>query len=150
MTFAEQFRQSQGKPIDVDGALVQSIYERSASKGLRIVLRWECSIAAPTQGVSISCKGGTLRVAETTAKDIVLWADTSPAEVLVTCDGSGVKGVSLWNCWRDDRGVTQAWVGNAAMMIQDLRPGVVRMRCNSRPEVTFQDLIFEIQFEPPS
>jgi len=89
-------------------------------------------------------------VADTVAKDIVLWADTSPAEVLITCDGKGLKAVSLWNCWRNDLGVTQAWVGNAAMMIQDVRPGVVRIRCNSRPEVTFQDLIFEIQFEPPS
>lgn len=58
-----------------------------------------------------------------------------------------MRELSLWNCWRDDRGATQAWVGNSGMIVEELGGGVLRFRCNSRPEVTFEDLVFDVVFD---
>jgi hypothetical protein len=150
MTFAERFAQSKGQPIDVVGCTVHTIYRRKAYTRLSIKIRWLRQVDAPVQGVSMSLEGGALRVADSRAKDIVLWTDSAPDEVTLTCEGRNVHELTLWNCWRDDRGVTQAWVGNSGMIFEEIEAGRVRFRCNSRPEVTFQDLVFEVVFEEPS
>lgn len=95
----------------------------------------------------MSVKGGLLRVADSQAKDVVLWTDTAPDEVILQCDGRKIREISLWNCWRDEREVTQAWVGNSGMIVEARDKGVLRFCCNSRPEVTFEDIVFDVEFE---
>ena len=149
MTFSEQFAQSQGKPIECDGQVVHAIYRHEAKTGLKLRLRWVSGVDSPAQGVSISVKGGLLEVADTKAKDIVLWRDTAPSEVTIKCSGRGVREILVWNCWRDDRGITRAWIGNAGMQLDDTGANTVRARCNSRSVVTFGDLVFDLVFEEP-
>ena len=149
MTFGEQFARGHGQPIQIDGHTVQMIYRREAHRGLTLRVRWVRRVDAPVQGISVSIKGGTLQVADSRAKDVVLWADTAPDEVILRCDGRNVREISLWNCWRDGRHVTQAWVGNAGMMVEERDAGALRFHCNSRPEVTFEDLVFDVEFEEP-
>ena len=88
---------------------------------------------------------GSLEVAGSRLQDIVLWTDTSPKEIVIGLNG---EEFSLWNCWQDERsGITQAWVGNAGMIIEERHADdTLRFRCNSRPTVTFEDLIFELEF----
>lgn len=150
MTFAERFAQSQGQPIEVEGHAVHALYRRKADRGLVIRIRWCQRVDEPVQGVSVSLKGGTLQVADSKAKHIVLWTDTAPEEVALKCNGTNVRELSLWNCWRDDRGVTQAWAGNSGMIVEELDAGVIRFRCNSRPEITFEDIVFDVVFEEPT
>jgi hypothetical protein len=76
----------------------------------------------------------------------MLWTDTARDEVTLRYDGKNLGELSLWNCWRDDCGVPHAWVGNSGMIIEEHDPGLLRFRCNSRPEVTFEDLVFEVAF----
>jgi hypothetical protein len=146
MSFAEQFAKSRGRPIDCEGRLVHAIYRRQAKTGLSFRLRWISGIENPRQGVSISAKGGVLRVKNTEAKDIVLWRDTAPDEVLVTCVGRGLQELLVWNCWRDDRGAIQAWINNSGMLLDDTGGETITIRCNSRSLVTFEDLVFELVF----
>lgn len=147
MTFAEQFAQSQGKPIECGGQIVHAIYRREASSGLKLRLRWVSGVDSPLQGVSISVKKGLLKVAGTKAKDIVLWRDSAPSDVTIECSGKGVHELLVWNCWRDDRGATQAWVGNAGMQLDATRANAIRVKCNSRSLVTFEDLVFDLVLE---
>jgi hypothetical protein len=149
MTLAEQFARAQGQPIEVDGHSVQMLFKKKARAGLTMRIRWVRRVDAPVQGVSVSVKGGALLVAGSKVKDVVLWTDTAPDEVTLQCDGKSVRELSLWNCWRDERDVTHAWVGNSGMIIQERGPGAYRFRCNSRPEVTFEDLVFDVEFDEP-
>jgi hypothetical protein len=146
MTFAEEFARAGGQPIQAAGHSVQMVYRRKVRDGLTLRVRWERRIEIPVQGISVSVKGGQVRVAGVRAKDIVLWADTAPEEVTLQCEGRDVSELSLWNCWRDEREVTQAWVGNSGMVVEQLGGGVLRFRCNSRPEITFGDLVFDLDF----
>lgn len=149
MTFAEQFAQSQGMPIEYEGGLVHAILRREARSGSRVRLRWISAIDSPMQGISISVKGGTLKVAGTKAKDLVLWRDSAPDDVEIECSGRNIREILVWNCWRDDRGVTHAWIGNAGMHLDETDVNRVRVRCNSQTAVTFEDLVFDLIFEDP-
>lgn len=149
MTFGERFIQSQGKQFEHEGQMVHAGYRLKSAAPLGLRLRWIRCIDSPTQGVSISVKGGHLAVAATTTKRLVLWRDTAPDEVAIRWVGKGLRELVLWNCWRDERGVTQAWIGNAGMLVDDLGAGVLRLRCNSRSAVTFEDLVVEIEVEGP-
>lgn len=148
MTLAEKFEQAAGRPIVVDGRTVHAIYTRNAQPGLTMRLRWRHRIDMPVQGVSVSVEGGVVQVGDVQAKDMVLWTDTAPDEVTLRFEGKALK-LFLWNCWRIG-GVTQAWVGNYGMIVDELEGGVLRFRCksNSGPQIMFDDLVFEVVFEP--
>ncbi len=148
MTLSELLAQSKGQPIRWQEHWVHAIYRVKAHDGLTLCLRWtRRGPTTPVQGVSFQLKGGRFSVLGTKSSGVVLWADR-PEDVLLRCEGRGVKELSLWNCWRDSRGVMSAWVGNAGMLIDDRDPHVIRFRCNSNPdEITFDDLGFEIRIQ---
>lgn len=79
-------------------------------------------------------------------RSIVLWADTAPPEVSVEVISDKTAELTLWNCWRDEHGVTQAWIGEGGMVIYELTPSHLRFECNSVSSRTFTDLIFEVFF----
>jgi hypothetical protein len=92
-----------------------------------------------------NARGAKLRVGDSVSTSIVLWTDTAPPVVTLTSEGR-VRELTLWNCWRDHRGIDQAWVGNGGMRIAKLAGGTLRFSCNSRPIITFEDLVFDVQF----
>jgi len=94
-------------------------------------------------------KGGSLSLGDVDLNDFVLWRDTAPNESVFDCRSKKSVELRIWNCWRDDRGVMQAWVGNAGMRVSESSSNVMTVECNSRPEVTFQDLVFDLVFEEP-
>lgn len=96
--------------------------------------------------------GGKFSIGEAGKADlnnVVLWRDTAPDEAVFVCHSRKVAELRVWNCWRDDRGVMQAWIGNAGMRVSELDTNAVRVECNSRSEVTFSDLVFDLVFEEP-
>jgi len=40
----------------------------------------------------------------------------------------------------------QAWVGNAGMLFEETENGCT-LRCNSSPEITFDDLVIQLVFD---
>ncbi len=82
-------------------------------------------------------------------KDVVLWRDTAPDESVFVCHSKKVAELRIWNCWRDDRGVMQAWIGNAGMRVRESSLNIMTVECNARPEVTFSDLVFDLVLEEP-
>jgi hypothetical protein len=149
-TLSERFAQSKGQPIVVDGHTVHAIYRRRAHAGLTVRIHWVKWAPGLVQGVSVSIEGGTLRIDDTTSKHMVLWTDTAPDEIVLKCEGKGAQELSLWNCWRNDQGVTQAWVGNCGMLVEAVDSHVIRFRCNSGPQVSYEDLVFDVMFEDVS
>jgi hypothetical protein len=51
----------------------------------------------------------------------------------------------VYNAWDAGKGTTEAWVGHAAMIVEEL-PNGRRYRCNdSQRDDDFDDLIFRIE-----
>jgi hypothetical protein len=145
MTFAEQFEAGRTDRIDVSGGPVFSIYRRQVRDGDIVRVSFAHARAAPVQGVRLKLHGGSIAVADQKLKDVVLWADTAPGgDTVLRMAGKGE--LRLWNCWRDGIGVTQAWLGNAGMRVEDAGVDRIRLSCNSQPEITFNDLIVDVTF----
>jgi hypothetical protein len=140
MTFAEEFARTQGKPIDVGGRSVVAMLRHQVHAGDRVRVVWRRSVDAPIQGIRIKLQGGTLTIDGKELADVVLWHDTAPRESVIVCNAKQSAELRVWNCWRDDRGVMQAWVGNAGMRVEKVADDKLTAECNSRPEVTFEDL----------
>lgn len=146
MTFAELFAGNRGEPIQVDGAQVIAMLRRAVRPGCTVRVRILAAVQAPIQGVRIKIIGGKLLSGSKRFDDIVLWRDTAPQETTLVCSARKDCEVRIWNCWRDEREVMHAWVGNAGMRVRE-GEGVLTFECNSGPEVTFADLVFEVSFE---
>jgi len=149
-TFGSQYMRLKGKPIDCEGSKVHAHYRRIVKGKLELRLNWvqvanELSQSIEVQGVEISTKGGKLRVADLIGSRIVLWSDTAPPAVVLTTEGR-VRELFIWNCWRREDGSTDALIGNGGMRIDKREGGTLRFRCNSRPIITFEDLIFDVEF----
>ena len=71
------------------------------------------------QGVRVKSTRGTLVANSQRGKDMVFWADTSPPEIGIELPTVAEAEVRIWNCWQDDKGVIQAWIGNAGMLIEE-------------------------------
>ena len=101
-TLGERFEESGGKPLDVGGALVHSIYRHQIMNGQMLRVRWVSAVAQPVQGLRMKLAKGRLLINGQKNQDVVLWADTSPPEVEVVCHSGSLAGTQLrvWNCWR--------------------------------------------------
>jgi len=86
--------------------------------------------ADPAQGLRLKVDKGSVVVDGRKYKDVVLWADSAPADVEVTCDTgkNSTAELRVWNCWKEDDGVMQAWLGDAGMVI-DEHDQRVSIRC---------------------
>jgi hypothetical protein len=120
-TLAERFARSQGQPQEVNGVVVQNIYRRIVSQGAVVRVRRVQATASPTQGLRIKVNKGSVLINGQKHKEVVLWADSAPASLEIVCDTGKAPSAELraWNCWRDEDGVMQAWLGDAGMIIQE-------------------------------
>jgi hypothetical protein len=152
MNFAEQFAKNHGHSLIVDGQEVVPIIRRSVLPGCRVRVIWRSARSLPVQGIRIKLKGGKLKLLSAGGadlNDIVLWRDTAPDEVAYLLAAKKPAELLIWNCWRDERGTMQAWIGNAAMRVVESGPNSVSVACNSRHEITFADLVFDVIFNAP-
>jgi hypothetical protein len=99
---------------------------------------WRTARETPVQGICMKVKSGKLLLGEEDFDDLVLWRDTAPDETVFVCRAKKKAELCVWNCWRDDRGVMQAWIGNAGMRLSESGSNTIRVESNSRSEVTFR------------
>ena len=145
LNLSEMFAQNQGEPVHVDSRLVHSIYRRTVHSNECLRLDIVSARDAPPQGVRMKLKTGKVQIpGHEPLSDIVLWTNTAPKSVVFKCLTRQPSELRIWNCWRDDRNVMQAWIGNAGLVLEETGKGVVRLSCNSRHELTFQDLVLEL------
>ena len=147
MNFSESFQHNKGQAILVDGREIVPMLRIAVGAEDRVRIVWKSAIEAPVQGIRVKLDRGKLAVADQDLADVVLWRDTAPAETVLVCRCKGAAELRVWNCWRDGHGVMQAWVGNAGMRAEEREPRVFAVECNSRLEVTFKDLVFDVAID---
>jgi hypothetical protein len=117
---ADRFAASRGAPIWIGGDEVYCIYRRLLAHGDELIVRRRSARAEPVSGLRLKLRNGQFAVGERRFAEVVLWADTSPAEVALGCDaGGGEAELAMWNCWRSSGGVVQAWLGDAGMVVEE-------------------------------
>ena len=148
-TLAERFAESKGAAQRVDEQIVHNVFRRQVARGERVRIRWLAAVDSPRQGIRLQVDQGRVKVAAEEVKDVVLWADTSPEVVEFSCEtGKQQSGeLLLWNCWTDEAGVMQAWIGDAGMVFDD-SAARVRVRCSDGThKFEPSDLVFEVEFD---
>ncbi len=150
-TLAERFARDQGVPQQVGDELVHGIYRRKVRPSAKISVRLRSRKTEPIQGVCMKLQRGQLNVESVSAAEIVLWTDTAPEDSsirVVSVRGSEAE-LRVWNCWRGSHGSTDAWLGDAGMVIAETSD-TVTLRCSDgRPGFCSSDLIVELVFEEP-
>jgi hypothetical protein len=76
---------------------------------------------SPIQGLKLSVDDGVLEIEGVEAQTMLLWHDTAPPKVpvkIISAEGK-TPVLKMWNVWRAGRDVTQAWLGNAGMRIEE-------------------------------
>jgi hypothetical protein len=142
---AEQIAHARGAPIRVGDVDVYGLYRIPVSRGQAIRVRRVTAVSWPTQGLRLKLDAGLISIGGQNLGDIVLWADSAPEEVELTCNTTGERGIlKLWNAWRDERGATQAWIGNAGIVVEP-HGDLVTLRCSDGVgDVHFGDLVVVI------
>ena len=156
-TFGEQFGRSKGEPIQYQGKRVHCILCREVEGEVCLTIRFLGSRVHVPQALRVKSYNSTVLVEGQTLGDIELWADNYPSplelRVLPTKKRKRLKEPSVpllkvWNAWRDERGVTQAWIGNSGMLIEEV-DGDTLLKCSDGvgpPD--FTDLVVSLRFSP--
>lgn len=148
MNFSEWYIKSRGAPLQRENDVIVPMYRRRVDPGTKFTMTWIRAISTKFQAIVLSLHRGSLTMNGEAVKKPILWRDTAPDSVSVVCNTKGEAELHVWNPWRDESGTTHAWIGNAGIIIEEFERGqVVRARCNSGPEITFEDLVFELRFE---
>lgn len=145
-TFAEQ----QSNVIEWNSMTLYGLYEFDSVPD-QVRLEFLSSKPLPVQGVQLRIRGGVLEIDGVEATDFVLWTDSAPSSVAVAVrpTGRGKPTLKLWNIWRGGLGVTQAWLGNAAIQVEgSADPARVVLRCSDgEGEPDFDDLVMGVTAE---
>jgi hypothetical protein len=100
---------------DVD---VSAMYELSLNARSVLRVAFDEVTADLPQALHLKAEGGTLLTNGMSLKDAIFWTDSAPLQFDVSFTPSRPKAViKIWNEWRDENGVEQAWVGNAGIVI---------------------------------
>ena len=139
------FEEARSACIEWGGEPLYGLYELTSPDGLEV--EFLSSINTPVQGLALKIYGGILEIEGTEAHEMLLWCDTAPTKVPVsikTDPGKKAK-LKIWNVWRGKVGgvdVTQAWLGNAGMRIEQSAGGkeLVLLCSDGEGAVEFSDL----------
>lgn len=150
---AESFIKSRGEPVPLGDDLVHMATLLDAfDTPEEVLLRFIRGRKDPPQGLRLKVSGGSLEINGEATPDAILWADTAPSEVIALVRPSVLSQPAtllVWNAWRTPSGRTDAWVGDAGMLVEPSPNGTVVLRCSdgSSPP-SFDDLVVEVVRTP--
>lgn len=151
-SLGEQFMQSKGRPVDLDGQRVHMAFDMGPLPAGTLRIRMD-SRRNLRQGMAVKSDGGRMHVAKHTGELFAFWSDTAPdcVEVELTpLRGHKDMGVRVWNIWTSQRwGNTDAWIGNAGLLIETADPYHAVLRASAGPgDPSFDDLVATLDFVP--
>lgn len=151
---ADLFAAARSPRIIWDGAVAYAVWEVAPVPD-ELAIEFLSAAAAPVQGLAVKIDGGTLRVNGEEAKHITLWQDTAPREVRVVIAKTSKTKLSIWNIWRGAVGghdVTQAWLGNFGMRIEQSNDeNETILRCSDGAgSVDFDNLVVSVKAMSPA
>ena len=152
-----RFAEANFQPIDVDGVLVHPMLRVKVSSGDVLRLTWLSAGSPRVQGVALRLRlpevpgrggeGGLLRVESAESPAILLWMDTAPPVVEVTCvkvfEGAQLQ---ISNRWRAENGREDEWLNNYGMVIDEVAAGSYVLLCSDGhgAEPSFDDLVVRV------
>ena len=145
-TFGERFGESRGEPFEFAGKLVHAILEREVESGTKLQIVFHRFNPSVPQALDTVLEKGHLLIAnQKFKKGAILWTETAPRVVEVVCITKLARTTfKAWNAWKDEDGITMAWIGNGGMLIEE-REGVTVLKCSDGVgEPQFDDLVVEI------
>ena len=139
------FEEARSTCVEWQGQQIWGLYEISAPSELSVeIFR---SKPSPVQGLCLKAYGGVLSINDIEAQSMLIWTDTAPESVTVRfkSDESRDARLKIWNVWRGKVGgvdVTQAWLGNAGMIVEAPANGKeLLLRCSDgEGSVEFSDM----------
>lgn len=147
---SDLFGEAQAACVEWQGEPLYGLYEMEVSDALEV--KFLSSISKPVQGLNLTTDGGVLEIAGVEADDMLLWCDTAPPTVPVKIKprDNGKVILKIWNVWRGKVGghdVTQAWLGNAGMRIEQSGKQI-SLRCSDgEGPVDFGNLIAQVNLK---
>lgn len=133
-------------PTEALGREVVVIETLPLQKNQRVRLSFEQVNSPWRQGVFLATDG-LLRIAETASPKFVIWSDTAPPEVEISCDETTglLTFYNVWNSRRPYRPNMESQSASSGMVAEALGDGSFRYSCNdigSDPD--FHKLVFSI------
>lgn len=149
---ADLFAAARSPQIEWDGATAYAIFE-IAPAPQSVIVEFLSATTSPVQGLTLKVDEGELIINDVEAPEMLLWRDKAPESVSIIvrpAEGKRAK-LKLWNIWRGSMGgvdVTQAWLGNSGMRIEQSLDGKeLFLRCSDgEGPVSFGDLEARITF----
>lgn len=149
---ADLFGKAQAPTVTWRGQLVYSMFQLpSLAAGTAVRIVFDDPNPARPQGLRLKARHGALRIAAQDLDDVVLWSDSAPRTVEAQIRSrTGDVNLRIWNCWRDPIDTTQAWIGNAGMLVESTESGFL-LRCSDGfDDVTFDDLVAVVGLSQPT
>lgn len=148
------FEQARADSIVVDGRRIYGILRiRVEVPSLLRVRRLHAS-SDPVPGLQIKTHDGTATLDGEKVPNLIMWSDISPPEreFHIIPKRKKIAEVRIWSIWRNCRhgyAVTEAWVLNDGILIEQSDNTWI-LRCNSGPNaaLTFDDLVVEVNLTP--
>lgn len=135
-----------GQPIEVVGKKVNPIFVLKLEEEEQVTLKWIGTQSKLKQGIQIKLDKGVIEVHGEKSSNVILWEDSSEAEVMLRCIPKKNGNLKLWNVWEVD-GVTQAWVGNAGMIISESN-NITNLSCSDGSgDINFKNVIVELNWK---
>jgi hypothetical protein len=130
--------------VDPLGREVLKIEALALSAGQTVSLVFEHVRSEWRQGVWLAT-AGILRAGEIAADQLVLWTDTAPPEVTITCEATDGL-LRFYNVWDSGRGRhRESQSATSGMAVETLDAGERRYACNDiGNDPDFQTLVFRL------
>lgn len=130
-TLAQQFIANKGQPLEVEGRTVINMYRRPVKANQIVAVNVQAAFSSPVQGLRIKLDNGSIRINDHLFQDVAVWFDSAPPQFEFSCHPKKATAeLRIWNCWRDNNGVSQAWIGNAGIVVEEASTEVV-LHCSS-------------------
>jgi hypothetical protein len=153
----DRFAASNFESVDLEGVEVHPMLRLDVRASDIVRIEWLSSESPRIQGLSLRLRkrdvlgaggrGGALRADGREAPTIVLWQDTAPPTVEVTCVqvASGAE-LQVSNRWRQPDGREDEWLNNFGMLIETDGGGQYVVRCSDGVgEPSFDDLVVAVE-----
>jgi hypothetical protein len=146
-TLTEYFRENPGQPVQIDGVVMRGIYKKEIEAERTVRVRFVGATAERPQAISLQLEKGKLRVNDQELKSVILWNTTAPTEVMVELLPNGKQATfKVWNSWKDERGTTHAWIGNAGMTINETADKAILKCSDGVGPIDVNDLVVELEW----
>jgi len=145
LTIARLFENATERPVIYNGIPIVRVDFFPVKNGDILKVRFEGTNDHVRQGFLLKPQGtGNIVANGERLKVAVFWRDTAPMEFFISVMGKKCDKLSVRNVWDSGHG-TMMWVGDSAIIVEEIPKGR-RYRCNdSEPNDDFSDIIFTIE-----